>query len=86
MISSDLLNILCCPETKQELILADSALIDRINTSIPQGKILTRSGKLVSEPIGGGLIRQDRKFLYPIRGDIPIMLIDEAFPMDQFGV
>ncbi len=24
---------------------------------------------------------QDRKFLYPIRGDIPIMLIDEAIPL-----
>jgi uncharacterized protein YbaR (Trm112 family) len=31
--------------------------------------------------MNGGLIREDGKYLYPIRKDIPIMLIDEALPL-----
>ncbi len=33
------------------------------------------------EKIDGGLVREDGKCLYPIRGNIPIMLIDEAIPL-----
>jgi uncharacterized protein YbaR (Trm112 family) len=26
-------------------------------------------------------VREDRKYLYPIRQDIPVMLVDEAIPL-----
>ncbi len=84
MISKDLLDILCCPETKEELTPADQSLIDKINVKITAALVKNRSGKAVSEKIDGGLIRKDQKYLYPIREDIPIMLIDEALPMEQF--
>jgi len=84
MISKDLLDILCCPETKEDVALADQALIDRINSRISAGGIKNRAGQPVSEKIDGGLMRKDQKYIYPIREDIPIMLIDEALPMDQF--
>ena len=84
MILKDLLEILCCPETKEDVSLADQSLIDRINALIQAGTIKNRSGKPVSEKIDGGLLRKDQKYLYPIREDIPIMLIDEALPMEQF--
>jgi uncharacterized protein YbaR (Trm112 family) len=32
---------------------------------------------------GGGLICENCRLLYEIRDDIPIMLIDEAKPLDQ---
>jgi len=35
----------------------------------------------VLERIDAGLVRADGKFLYPIRHDIPIMLVDEAIPL-----
>jgi uncharacterized protein YbaR (Trm112 family) len=31
----------------------------------------------------GGLVRADNKILYPIREDIPVMLIDEGIPLEQ---
>jgi uncharacterized protein YbaR (Trm112 family) len=34
------------------------------------------------EPLDGGLIRGDRKMLYPIREDIPVMLIEEGIPLE----
>jgi uncharacterized protein YbaR (Trm112 family) len=34
--------------------------------------------------IDSGLVREDKRYVYPIRQDIPIMLIDEAIPFEQF--
>ncbi len=83
MIDPKLLEILCCPETKEEVSLADAALIERINRAIARGTAKNRRGLAVTERIEGGLVRKDGKFLYPIREDIPIMLIDEALPLDS---
>jgi uncharacterized protein len=79
----DLLDILCCPETHQGVKLADPALIASINTRIKAGMVKNRGGKIVSEPIDGALVREDRKFLYPIRAKIPVMLIDEGIPLQE---
>ena len=84
MIDSELLEILCCPETKQPVTLIEGAAIDRINETIASGGVQNRGGKPVDEKIDAGLLREDRKFLYPIRDAIPIMLEDEAIPFEAF--
>ncbi len=81
MIDPELLKIMCCPETHQPIALAESSLIEKLNQLIAAGQLKNRANEPVKEKIDGGLVRQDRKFLYPIRGDIPIMLIDEAIPL-----
>ena len=78
MIKPELLNILRCPETHQKLTLADDALLAQINDAIAAGKLRNRAAHPVSEKIDGGLVREDGKFLYPIRAKLPIMVIDEA--------
>ena len=78
MVDKELLDILCCPETKQDLTLVEGSAIAKINQRIKEGTLKNRSGETIKEPIGGGLLREDHKYLYPIREDIPIMLIDEA--------
>ncbi len=83
MIDRELLEILCCPETKQPVALIDSAAVDRVNAAIEARTVKTRAGKTVEEKIDGGLLRQDRKYLYPIRESIPIMLEDEAIPFEE---
>lgn len=85
MIDEKLLEILVCPETKEAVQLADQKLVDGINTAIAKGGLKSRNGEPVSEAIDGGLVRKDGKFLYPIRDEIPIMLIEEAIPLPLEG-
>ena len=81
MIDPKLLKILCCPETRQPLALADAALVETLNQQIVIGQLRNRGNQPVKEKLDGGLIRSDQKFLYPIRQNIPVMLIDEAIPL-----
>jgi len=81
-IDKDLLAILCCPDTKQDVSLADEALIAKLNEAVSRGKLRNKANKPITEPLDGGLIRSDRKMLYPIREDIPVMLIEEGIPLD----
>jgi uncharacterized protein YbaR (Trm112 family) len=81
MIDPDLLKILCCPETHQELRLAEPAVIAKLNGQILAGTVTNRAGQPVKEKIEGGLIRADGKLFYPIRRNIPVMLVDEGIPL-----
>ena len=85
MVDAELLSILVCPENKTPVTLADDALIAKANAAIEAGTLKNRAGEKVAEKIDGGLVREDKAYVYPIREDIPIMLIDEAIPMAQLG-
>ncbi|MGH9323295.1 MAG: Trm112 family protein [Vicinamibacteria bacterium] len=84
MIDRQLLEILVCPETKQPVTLIEGEPIDRINAAIQSRRVTNRGGRTVEEKIDGGLLREDRKYLYPIRESIPIMLEDEAVAFAEF--
>lgn len=64
----DLLQILCCPVTRQPLRLADE-------TALAQAR------SRVDKPLSGGLLRQDGRILYPIANGIPILLPEEGIPL-----
>ncbi|RPH79381.1 MAG: hypothetical protein EHM80_08025 [Nitrospiraceae bacterium] len=81
-IDKDLLAILCCPDTKQEVSLADEVLIAKLNEAVSRGQLKNRANKPITEPLDGGLIRADQKMLYPIREDIPVMLIEEGILLE----
>ncbi|MDB6021198.1 MAG: uncharacterized protein JWQ04_1055 [Pedosphaera sp.] len=80
-LDAELLKILCCPETHQELKLAAPELLEKLNGQITSGRLQNRAGHAVADKIDGGLARSDGKFLYPIRQNIPVMLVDEAIPL-----
>ena len=82
MVDAQLLEILCCPETKQDVSLASAGLIETLNGRVDSGSLKNRAGETVKEKLDAGLIRADKKFLYPIREDIPVMLIDEAISVE----
>jgi uncharacterized protein YbaR (Trm112 family) len=82
-VDKDLLAILCCPETKLDVSLADDALISKVNDAVSRGVLKNKAQKPVTDLLDGGLIRSDKKILYPIREDIPVMLIEEGIPLDQ---
>jgi len=78
----ELLGILCCPESHQALQLADAALIEQLNQRIARHEIRNRAGHPIQAMIDSGLIRADGRWLYPVRNGIPVMLVDEALPLD----
>jgi uncharacterized protein YbaR (Trm112 family) len=83
MIDADLLKILCCPETHQQVHLAEAAVVDKLNGQIAAGALKNRAGQAVQEKLESGLIRADGKILYPIRSNIPVMLVDEGIPLAE---
>ena len=86
MVDKELLEILACPESKEPVYLAHASLVDELNARIERGELANRGGKKVESKMGGGLVREDGAYLYPIEDDIPIMLIDEAIPIGELGL
>jgi len=84
MLDRELLDILVCPESRQPVRLAEADLVARLNARIAEGQVANRGGDTVREALTGGLVREDGKVLYPVRDDIPVMLIDEAILLEGF--
>lgn len=61
----DLLEILCCPITRQPLHLASPEELARANSGL-------------EDPLEEGLVREDGKLLYPIRAGIPLLIPEEG--------
>ncbi len=81
MINPGLLKVIWCPETRQRLQMAETALIVRLNQQIAAGTLKNRGGQAVSMPLDGGLVRADGRVLFPVRRDIPVLLASEAIEL-----
>jgi len=84
-IDHEWLSILCCPETKLPLNIADDSVILKVNQAVSRGILVNMGHKLVSDPIEGGLIRSDKQILYPIRENIPVLLMEEGISLEELG-
>jgi uncharacterized protein YbaR (Trm112 family) len=83
MLNPDLLALLVCPETHQDVALATPDEIARLNEAIGRGQVQTVAGAVVDQPLEAALIRVDRAVAYPIRDDIPVMLVSEGIALSQ---
>jgi len=81
MVHPELLEILACPEDKTPVRLLEAGALAALNERIKAGGVKTRGGQPVTDPVAEALVREDGKYAYPVRDDIPIMLIDEAIPL-----
>jgi uncharacterized protein len=80
-IDPELLSILACPETHQGLREASQAELDQLNAKIAAGEVKNQAGKPVGEKLEAGLVREDKRRIYPIKEGIPVLLIDEGIPL-----
>ncbi|MBT8396924.1 MAG: Trm112 family protein [Gemmatimonadetes bacterium] len=85
MVNPELLEILVCPETKQALKVADEGILERVNLAVEGGDLRNQAGDRVKDRIEEGLVREDGNVLYPVRNDIPVMLLDEAVRLDTLS-
>jgi len=86
MLDAELLALLVCPETHQDVTLATAGEITRLNEAIRQGQVRTVAGKEVTQPVEGALVRIDRAVAYPIRDGIPVMLVPEGLAIVQVNL
>ena len=80
MIAPELLEVLCCPADRAAVRLATPAELETLNTRIANG-VKNNGGSAVAEKLEAAIIRVDGTFAYPVREEIPVMLIDEAIPL-----
>jgi uncharacterized protein YbaR (Trm112 family) len=83
MLNPELLALLVCPETHQDVTLATEDEIAQINEAIQRGQIRTAAGAAVDQTVEGALIRSDRSIAYSIRDGIPVMLVPEGLSLAQ---
>lgn len=73
-----LLDILCCPTTKQPLAPLNKAELAALNQAIAAGGLKRVDGSVQAEAIGEGLITRDHQTIYRIDDGIPVLLSDEG--------
>jgi len=86
MLNAELLALLVCPETHQDVTLATPGEVALLNEAIRQGHVRTAGGNPVDEPMEGALIRMDRSIAYRIRDGIPVMLVAEGLAIPQVNL
>ncbi|GAB4141032.1 MAG: Trm112 family protein [Thermogutta sp.] len=82
MVDAQLLAILACPETRQPLKTAEPALLVAVNEAIAAGRVSNRAGQPIRDPVEELLVREDGAVAYPVREEIPVLLIDEGIPLE----
>ena len=82
-IKKELLDILCCPVTKQPVESLPSEKMKRLNQLVSQGAVKNVDGSAVETPIDEALITTDGKTIYRIDDGIPVMLVDLGIPTDR---
>ncbi len=83
MLNAELLALLVCPETHQDVALATPLEIAEINEAIRKGHVKTAAGTPVDQAVEAALIRSDRSIAYPIRDGIPVMLVAEGLALPR---
>ena len=79
----ELLQILCCPQTKVPVELLSSPELEKLNRAIAEGKIKQIDGATLKKPVTEALITRDRKTIYRVDDGIPIMLIEQGISAAQ---
>ena len=80
-----LLDILCCPTTRQSLAMLDSQGLDALNRAIAAGGVKRADDSPQSALLREALLTRDRKTVYRVDDGIPVLLAEEAINTAQVG-
>lgn len=78
-----LLDILCCPATKQPVAPLSAAQLDALNKAVDAGRLLDVEGASVAQRYSAALLTRDGRTIYRIDDGIPVMLVDQAVATAQ---
>jgi uncharacterized protein YbaR (Trm112 family) len=78
-----LLDILCCPSSKQPLAQLGADELALVNAAIAAGNVSRADGSAQAERLTEALVTRDRKTVYRVEDGIPVLLADEAIATAQ---
>jgi len=82
---NNLLDIICCPVSRQPMSKLTSTTLERLNELIREQRISSRDETLVSEELEGALVTDDGKLAYPIVDGIPVLLAERGIALAQLN-
>jgi len=78
-----LLDLLVCPSTRQPLRLLDKAELAALNQAIAEGGVNRHDGSAQADTLAAALITRDRKIIYRVDDDIPVLLAEQSIASGQ---
>jgi uncharacterized protein YbaR (Trm112 family) len=78
-----LLDIICCPVTRSSLELLPEHELGTLNELIGAKRIKNREDAIVETPLAEALVTRSGKLIYPVREGIPVLLEEQAMPLQQ---
>ena len=66
-------DLLACPLTHQPLHDAPETLVDALNAQIARLALRDETGTLVRKPLDAGLVREDGRVVYAVRGGVAVL-------------
>ena len=81
MLDPEFVKILVCPDNRTPVRIASEQEITNLNQKIEEGSLQNIGGRKVNDKLDGGLIREAGDRLYPLRKNIPVMLVEEAIKL-----
>lgn len=81
MLDPEFVKILVCPDNRTPVRVASEQEITNLNQKIEEGFLQNIGGRKVNDKFDGGLIREAGDRLYPVRKNIPVMLVEEAIKL-----
>ncbi len=82
-LADDLLKILCCPETRQDVRQMTAGEVETLNRWIQATDRQYRDGSSIELPVTEALVTADGSRCYCVIDGIPVMLIDRIIDLEE---